>query len=308
MAVLQWISSFLDSFFSLMSTFRPQDFLDILLVAFIVYNGIKIIRETRAIQLLKGIILLAFIYLVVNILDMQAISYILDMIIKFGVVIIVILFQPEIRHALESIGRSSFNKLNIFATKNSDSFKQRERLTSAITQVCRACASMSEKKIGALIVFEKYTLLGEVINTGTIINAELTSQIVENIFYPKAPLHDGAMIVRDGKVFAAGCILPLTQNNSLDSELGTRHRAALGLSEQSDALVAVVSEETGAISIAVNGVITRNLSDGDLRIKLLQHILDDSDENEENIFTSAVKKAKQLIRKDKENESKEKKN
>lgn len=233
---------------------------------------------------------------------MQAIGYILDMIIKFGVVIVVILFQPEIRHALESIGRNSFNRINFLGSKNSDSYKQRERLTSAVTKACRACVSMSEKKIGALIVFEKHTLLGEIINTGTVIDAEMTSQLVENVFYPKAPLHDGAMIVRDGKVYAAGCILPLTQNNALDSQLGTRHRAALGLSEQSDALVVVVSEETGAISVAASGVITRNLTDGDLRIKLLQHILGDISETDENIFASLIKRIKGKTGKEKKDE------
>lgn len=283
---MQWISDFFASFLSLMSTFRPQDLLDILLVAFILYNAIRLVRETRAIQLVKGIVFLAVVYIVVNVLDMQAISYILDVLIKFGVVIIVILFQPEMRHALESIGRSSFSRLNVFNSKNSDTYKQKERLVNSITQITRACESMSEKRIGALIVFEKYTLLGEIIKTGTIVDAEPTSNIVENIFFPNAPLHDGAMVIRDGKIYSAGCILPLTQNNSISSELGTRHRAALGLSEQSDAIIVVVSEETGAVSIAEKGQLRRGISSGDLRKVLFKHILgEETPQNESGIST-----------------------
>lgn len=294
---MQWISDFFASFFSLMSTFRPQDLLDILLVAFIFYNAIRLVRETRAIQLVKGIVLLAVVYLVVNVLDMQAIGYILDVVIKFGVVIIVILFQPEMRHALESIGRSSFTRINLFGSKNSDAYKQNERLVNSATHIARACESMSGKKIGALIVFEKYTLLGEIIKTGTVVDAESSASIIENIFFPKAPLHDGAMIIRDGKVHAAGCILPLTQNNAISSELGTRHRAALGLTEQSDAVVVIVSEETGAISVAEKGVLKRNISVNELRNILLNQIVGEDSVTNENVIAQLVKKVKDAVSK-----------
>lgn len=284
------LKNILDSFTSLMSTFRFVDFLDICLVAFILYNGIKFVRETRAIQLVKGLIFLFIMKLIVGWLDMQAVGYLLDLLFASFVVILVVLFQPEIRHALEAVGRNSLSNLAFFNGKNANVIKLRADWENSISRISRAAADMSDKKIGALIVFEKDTMLGEIVKTGTIVNAEVTAELVGNIFYPKAPLHDGAMIIRDGKICAAGCILPLTQNNAISSELGTRHRAALGISEQSDCMVAVISEETGYISIAHKGMLYRNISDGELRERLTNYLLGDIAGYDELNFRGRVKK------------------
>ncbi|MCR4926010.1 MAG: diadenylate cyclase CdaA [Clostridiales bacterium] len=280
------------SFLSLMSTFRIVDFLDICLVAFILYNGIKLVRETRAVQLVKGLLFLIVLKLVVQWLDMQAVGYLLTLLFESAVVIVVVLFQPEIRHALETVGKSSISNIGLFNGKNANILKLRDDWKNAIARICRAASDMSDKKIGALIVFEKDIMLGEIIKTGTAIDAQVTAELVGNIFYPKAPLHDGAMIVRDGKVCAAGCILPLTQNNAISSELGTRHRAALGISEQSDCMVAVISEETGYISIALKGVLYRNISDGELRERLTNYLLGDIKDGDDNILGRVKKWAK----------------
>lgn len=196
---------------------------------------------------------------------METTSYILEKVFDGIVIIVMVLFTPEIRHALEKIGKANVSDLSFFSFLGSEAQRANEHNQKLIDATCRACASMSDQKIGALIVFEKEVSLGDVISSGTILDAEPTSELIGNVFFPKSPLHDGAMLARDGKIFAAGCILPLTKNNAISSALGTRHRAALGVSELSDATVFVVSEETGVISVAKGGVLRRNLSDGDLR-------------------------------------------
>lgn len=254
-----------------------SDLLDILLVAFVIFHIIKLIRETRAMQLAKGLVLLVGAYAIVSLVDMQASKFILNFIFSNLFIIIVIIFSPEIRHVLESMGRSSVSNINLFNFKNRIDLEEQENIVTSINSVCKACGDMSDKKIGALIVFEKDSLLGEISKTGTILDAQVTTELIENIFFPKAPMHDGAVIVKDGRVTAAGCILPLTSNNDLDSELGTRHRAAIGMSESSDAIVAVVSEETGAISVAEKGKLQRNVSAGVLREILMQNFVKTND-------------------------------
>lgn len=262
---------------------RISDLLDVLLVAFVIYSIIKLIRETRAIQLAKGVLLLAVLYVIVSLLDMQASEYIMSFVFGNLLLILIVIFSPEIRHALESMGRSSVSNINIFNFRNRSDDLLEENVRNAINCVCRACADMSDKKIGALIVFEKDTMLGEIIKTGTAVDAVVTTELIGNIFFPKAPMHDGAAIIKDGRVAAAGCILPLTDNNELSSELGTRHRAAIGLSESSDAVVAVVSEETGAISVAEKGVLKRGISDGDLREILMKNFVKDYKKTDKKI-------------------------
>ncbi len=262
---------------------RISDLLDVLLVAFVIYSIIKLIRETRAIQLAKGVLLLAVLYVIVSLLDMQASEYIMSFVFGNLLLILIVIFSPEIRHALESMGRSSVSNINIFNFRNRSDDLLEENVRNAINCVCRACADMSDKKIGALIVFEKDTMLGEIIKTGTAVDALVTTELIGNIFFPKAPMHDGAAIIKDGRVAAAGCILPLTDNNELSSELGTRHRAAIGLSESSDAVVAVVSEETGAISVAEKGVLKRGISDGDLREILMKNFVKDYKKTDKKI-------------------------
>lgn len=262
---------------ALFSFDRFSDLLDVLLVAFVIYSAIKLIRETRAIQLAKGVVLLALLYLGVTVLDMQASQYIMSFVFGNLFLILVVIFAPELRHALESVGRSSVSNISFLNFKNRDESLLKEAVENSINCVCKACADMSDKKIGALIVFEKETILGDIIKTGTLVDAKVTVEIIGNIFFPKAPMHDGAAVIKDGRVVAAGCILPLTGNNNISSDLGTRHRAAIGMSENSDAIVAVVSEETGAISVAEKGKLKRNISDGDLREILMKNFIRDYD-------------------------------
>lgn len=266
-----------------------SDVLDILLVAFVLYALINLIRDTKAIQLAKGFILIVFLYAVVSLLKMEASSYLLNLFFSNLLVVLVVIFSPEIRHVLESVGKSSVHNFGFFSLKNSSDYKTRESINKMINSVSRACSDMSDQKIGALIVFERNTLLGEIINTGTAVDAEISTEIIGNIFFPKAPLHDGAMIVKDYRICAAGCILPLTKNNNdVSSALGTRHRAAIGMSEQSDALVVVVSEETGDISVAEKGTLTRGISDGDLR-ELLSKSFAPEQNNEKGLFKGSKK-------------------
>ncbi len=262
-----------------------SDLLDVLLVAFVIYSAIKLIRETRAFQLAKGVLILALIYLVVTLLEMQVSEFILSFIFGNLLMILVVVFAPELRHALESMGRSSVSVFNVFNFKNRDESELQENIRNSINSVCRACTDMSDKQVGALIVFEKETLLGEISKTGTQLDAKVTTELIGNIFFPKAPMHDGAAVIKDGRVISAGCILPLTSNADLSSELGTRHRAAIGMSESSDAIVVVVSEETGAISVAEKGHLRRNISVGDLRETLTKNFT-----NETNGDTSKIKK------------------
>lgn len=265
-----------------------SDVLDVLLVAFVIYSAIKLIRETRAIQLAKGFVLLTVIYAAVYLLHMQVSTYMFSMVFSNLLLVLVIIFSPEIRHALESVGRSSVSNFNFFGFKNSEDIHRQEEQVKMVNAVTKACADMSDKKIGALMVFEKESILGEIIHTGTPVDAEISAELIGNIFYPKAPLHDGAAVIREARVAAAGCILPLTQNNNVSSELGTRHRAAIGLSEQTDALVVVVSEETGAISVAQKGKLRRGLSSGDLRELLLQNFTTSANE-EDNKWKKLLK-------------------
>lgn len=244
----------------LVSSLRWNDFLDIFVVALALYYCIKLFRQTRATHLVKGFIFLAGCYLVVSALNMNASSYLFSRLFNDIVIVIILLFQPEFRHAIESFGRGDFKKVTIFSRSSSI---EREERRAAVSAVVKAVSNMSETKIGALIVFEGKSPLGEIIATGNEIDAKISVPIIENIFYPKSPLHDGAMIIRDNRICAAGCILPLTQNR-LSRELGTRHRAAVGMSEGSDALVIVVSEETGAVSAARSGVLRRGLTNGEL--------------------------------------------
>ena len=269
-----------------MSTFTVYDFLDICLVTVLLYNVIKFIRQTRAFQLVKGFVVLLVAYFVIDLFNMQASSYIMSRLFKDIVLVLIFLFQPEIRHALESVGRSRFSGAS-FLNSLRDGLNDGD-ITQAIDHICKACADMSDKKIGALIVYEKETLLGEIIGTGSTLDAIVSAEMIENIFYPKAPLHDGAAIIRSNRVAAAGCILPLT-DNSLSSELGTRHRAAVGMSEKCDAAIIVVSEETGAISLAMSGRLKRDISDGQLRELLTNYLVDKNPENNsgfKRIFSS----------------------
>ncbi len=259
------------------------DILDVILVTFVIYSAIKFIKDTRAFQLVKGVIVLAVGYLLVSLLNMEVSKYTLSLLFSNLLIILVIIFSPEIRTVLESVGRRSVSNINIFNLKNRDENEIQESIKSSINAVSRACSDMSDKQIGALIVFEKETMLGDISKTGTSLDATVTPELISNIFFPKAPMHDGAVIIKEGRVVSAGCILPLTGRNNLSSELGTRHRAAVGMTENTDAVVVVVSEETGMISIAEKGVLKRNISAGDLREILTKTFVKENDKDNNKI-------------------------
>ena len=288
--MLEQIKDTLNRVLSVFSTFGFADFLDIVMVAVVIYICVRIIRETRAMQLAKGIIFILIVYGVVNLLGMEASGYIFKTIFSNILIILVVIFGPEIRSILEQVGHGTTSK-SLKSIIHPGVAVDIAELTEGIEAVCKACANMSDKKVGALICFENDTLLGNVISSGTEIDAKITSALVENIFYPKSPLHDGAMVIRDGKIFAAGCILPLTKK-TVSSSLGTRHRAAIGLSEESDAVVVIVSEETGAISVAKGGVLQRNISYGDLRDILTTEFLPTGSSDDDKIITKLVRRIK----------------
>ena len=262
-----------------------SDFLDILLVAFIIYEGIKLVRGSRTFQLIKGIAILGIVYVFVKLLNMEASEYIMSILFQNALIILVVLFSPELRNILERFGRRSISDFSFLNFKNSEAIEK--EITSTVNDFCKAAADLSETKTGALVVFEKNAPLQDIIKTGTVLDAQSSPELFNGLFFKNSALHDGAVVVRDSRIYAAGCILPLTQNNSLDSELGTRHRAAIGLSEQSDAIVVVVSEETGAISIALNGELKRDVTRGVLREVLLGQLIpqnSNSDEKKKRVF------------------------
>lgn len=245
----------------IVSSVGIADIVDVAIVALLIYYGIKLVRQTRAFQLVKGVVLMGIMYFIVSAFNMSASSFIFSQLFRNIVIVMILLFQPEIRHAIESIGRGDLRRFNIFSSRNKDYID--DEIRAAASNIAKAAGNMSDKKIGALIVIEGKTLLGEIISTGSEVDSNVTAPVIENIFFPKAPLHDGAMVIRDNRIHSAGCILPLTQNE-VSFELGTRHRAALGMSEHSDALIVVVSEETGAISVAHNGTLERGVTSGEL--------------------------------------------
>ncbi|MBR1530618.1 MAG: diadenylate cyclase CdaA [Eubacterium sp.] len=264
------------------------DIIDILFVAFVIYTVIRIIRDTRAFQLLKGIIFLLVLYAIVSVLGMEASSYIFKEIFKNILIILIILFGPEIRNVLEQMGKGAYRRgfKSLFGNGVND-----VDMKKTIDAVCKACTAMSDDKVGALIVFENETMLGEVIASGSIINASPSSILIENIFFPKSPLHDGAMIIRGSQVYAAGCILPLTRDN-VSSSLGTRHRAAIGMSQESDAVIVVVSEETGQISVAQNGSLERDISSGQLRDILEQEFMPTDNKSDDRFLKRLIRRNK----------------
>ena len=263
--VFEAIASWWEWMVSIAMNFQFKDAVDIIIVAFLIYGVVKLVRETRAGQLVKGLFLLVVLFIISSYFNLVMVSRVLAYFFQFAFVAILIVFQPEIRKALEQVGRNNVGQSIAAVVTGRDRSYDRAQIRKAINAVVDGVGILQQLKMGALIVFERKTKLGDIIETGTQINCEPSGQIVGNIFFNKAPLHDGAMIIRDGMIHAAGCILPLTKNTSVSAELGTRHRAALGVSEESDAVVGVVSEETGQISVAVNGVLARRFTRDTLR-------------------------------------------
>lgn len=283
----EFFASAVEWIMKLVSSVEWYDIIDIAVVAFLLYYCIKLVRQTRAFQLVKGIVFMALIYFAVSAFDMSASSYIFSQVFGDIVIVMVLLFQPEIRHVIETLGRGDLKKFNFFSSKSDDYLNDEYRASASA--ISKAVGNMSDKKIGALIVIEGKTLLGEIISTGSLVDSNITSPMIENIFFPKAPLHDGAMIIRDNRICAAGCILPLTQNE-VSLELGTRHRAAIGMSEHSDALVVVVSEETGAISVAHNGTLERGVTVGELLESVTGFLVTEEDEKSKTFIIRRRKK------------------
>lgn len=235
--------------------------IDVAIISFLFYRIIRALKDSRAFQLIKGILLILIVAGLALLLKLPTVSYLIKAFISVLPVLLVVMFQPELRRWLEDIGNSNIRSIFSGAGRASD-----ERIDSMINEVTNAVTAMSRERVGALVVFERSTNLGEIIRTGTVVDANVSTQLLRLIFVPNTPLHDGAVIIRDCKVHAAACYLPLSSNNSLDLDLGTRHRAGIGVTENTDAVCVIVSEETGFISFASGGVLQRNIS----REKLVQ--------------------------------------
>lgn len=228
------------------------DVIDIIIVAFVIYKLLGLIKQTRAEQLMKGVLLLVVATFLSGFFNLHTINWLLNGAVMLGALAILVVFQPELRRALEYMGRSKIVKAPL---KQMD----KEKGKQITAHIIKALETFSKDRVGALIVFERETSLYDIVETGTVVDAQLSEQLLGNIFYEGSPLHDGAVIIRDGRIYAAGCVLPLTRNNTISKELGTRHRAGIGITENSDALVIIVSEETGIISMASDGQLSRFL-------------------------------------------------
>ena len=255
------MDQFMEFIRELFYNIRIQDFFDIAIVAYVFYRAIGLIKETRAGQLIRGIILILLATQISEWIGLYTIHWILRNTMTVGVIALIVVFQPELRRALEHLGRSRF--FSNFYDKQSD-----DQPTKTIEEIIKAVQVLAKEKTGALIVLERETKLGDVIETGIKMDALVSGELLVNTFIPNTPLHDGAMIIREDRIMASGCFLPLTENQNLSKQLGTRHRAGLGITESSDALVVIVSEETGIISLAMDGKLSRYLD-----IKSLKQIL-----------------------------------
>lgn len=265
-------------------TFEFKDLIDILLVAYIIYAAIMLLRQTRASQLVRGIAIILVAYLLSRWLNLLTINFLMKELLQFGLLAVVIVFQPEIRRALEKVGRSKFS----FGFFRGSVDQEREMWRDAVVTICDSAEHMAKDRTGALMVIERTTRLNDIIRTGTELDAQLTGELLETIFYEGSPLHDGAVVISDARVVAAGCLLPVSQNNEISKDMGTRHRAAIGLSESSDALVVVVSEETGIISLAQSGVILRRLDRANLYRILEGDLVPKEEEKKEGKFKSLM--------------------
>lgn len=258
-------------------TIGVADIVDILIMAFIFYKLLMIVRRTSSGQVMKGVLLVIVAFVVVSAFQLRMLSYLMGKVLEWGVLALVILFQPEIRRFLEQMGRSRIG--SVFVREETPG-----ELENAITQTVLAYTDLSKTKTGALMVFERKNQLDDAIKTGTGLDCVVNAELLKNIFWNKAPLHDGAVIVRGGRIVGAGCMLPLSGNVNLSRELGMRHRAGIGASEHSDAVVAIVSEETGSISVAVGGMLKRHLAPETLDRLLRNELLPQSDENDKPKF------------------------
>lgn len=274
------IRAVLNQALNILTTIQISDVLDILIVGYLIYKAISLIRRTNSNNLAKGLLLLFGVFLLSELLGLDMLRYLLRRAFELGLIALVILFQPELRRLFERVGSSFTSGKEAYGGV----------MESAIAQTVLACREMSASRTGALIIFERKITLNDIMSTGTIINADATAELIKNIFYNKAPLHDGALIIRDGRLASAGCVLPLTKSNNLSKDLGMRHRAGIGLSEQSDAVVVIVSEESGSISVAIEGMLKRHLSDSTLEKILRSELVPETDENAQKSVWSRITK------------------
>ena len=263
----------LNSIVANFQTFKLVDLLDILIIAFLIYQLLGFVNRTRAGQLAKGALIVMAVYLVANILNMRTVTWLLNSLLQVGLLTLVVLFQPEIRRALERMGQTDQWAYRFFNKNRYNDTSLKGAWRSAIIAICDAAERFSETKTGALIVLERNTNLSEIVRTGTPVNSAVNLEVLGTIFYEGTPLHDGAAIIENGRIKAAGCVLPLSNNLDLGKDMGTRHRACLGIAENSDAIAIVVSEETGIISMAKNGVLMRHFDRQTLYTRLVDEMI-----------------------------------
>lgn len=259
------ILNFFKELISMLPIIKVMDVVDILLVAYLIYKLFFMLRTTGAARILKSVVIILLMTALTQLLNMYLTNFILDRVVEIGLIVLVVIFQPELRRMLEKLGGKSFRE--ILSTK-----EEKRDIDRVITQTVNACEIMSKERTGALIVFERTTSLMDYQKSGTVIDAIVSTELLRNIFFIKAALHDGAVIIRNERIAAAGCVLPLTENHNISSDLGTRHRAGIGMSEVSDALVVIVSEETGTISVAIGGMLKRHLAPQTLEKLLLTEL------------------------------------
>ena len=287
---------YLQTIWQQMCNMRFTDFLDIIIVAFLVYKLMPLLRSTGTLRIGGVVLTVIIIAGLTDLFNLHALSFILNQLLAVGLIAVVVLFQPELRRMIDHL---SGMKLKRFLGVH----KQEQELEPVITQTVQACEAMSRERVGALIVFARDTRLDEYLKSGTVIDGKVSEQLIRNVFFPKAALHDGAMIIREGRVLAAACVLPLSDTSRLSADLGTRHRAAVGMSEVSDAVVVVVSEETGAISVAVGGMLKRHLAPQTLEKLLTNELCPETAPKEDNLV---VKLRQRLQKKEKGEQDNEK--
>ena len=283
---MEAVTSVFVTAFNGIKTMGITDLLDVIIVAYLIYKVIWFVRRTNSYNLAKGVVLILIVLWLSYIFHLTMINFLLRRTVELGLIALVVLFQPELRRLLERMGRSFSSKRSVSSTEIED----------AISQTVLACTQMSASHTGALLIFERKEKLNSIMTTGTIINSDISAELIKNLFYNKAPLHDGAVIMREGRIAAAGCVLPLTQSTNLSKELGMRHRAGIGLSEQSDAVVIIVSEETGDISLAVEGLLKRHLNGGTLDKLLRTELIRQEEESGRSL--KVLKKIRAFIRGD----------
>ena len=276
-------------------TFKLVDLLDIVIVAFVVYQLLGFVSRTRAGQLARGALIVVLIYLIAASLNMRTITWIMGALLQVGLLTLVVVFQPEIRRALEQMGQTDQWISKVFWRSRHNDPSLRGSWRSAIIAICDAAERFSETKTGALIVLERRTNLSEIVRTGTPVNSEVNLEVLGTIFYEGTPLHDGAAIIENGRIKAAGCVLPLSNNLDLGKDMGTRHRACLGIAENSDAIAIVVSEETGIISMAKNGVLIRHFDRQSLYTRLIDEMIPKEPVNETRKIDNWKGQAQQLL-------------